>query len=95
MKKTKKYTGLFIISPDKEDALEEVTGRIKTIITENGGKTAEEELMGKRELAYPIKKKEQAVYFELTFEADPENIARITRQYRIDNDILRTLIDQA
>lgn len=95
MEKTRKYKGLFIIKPEKEDVLEDLTGRIRSVITDNGGTFQEENLMGMRDLAYPIQKKEKAVYYEVSFEAKPSDIGNMTKQYRIDEDLLRTLIDRS
>ncbi len=94
MEKTKSYVGLFIIIPEKQDVIDEVKSKITTSITENSGSIVEENMIGKRDLAYPIKKKEEGVYLELTFSAEPASIAKIKRQCEINTDILRTLIDR-
>ena len=93
MENTKSYTGLFIIIPEKQDSIEDVTGSINTIIKEHSGTVANENMMGKKTLAYPIKKKTEGVYYEVTFSAMPEDITKMMRQFRINTDILRTLID--
>lgn len=94
MEKTRSYVGLFIITPDKQDAVDEVKSKITTAITENTGNIVSENMIGKRDLAYPIKKKEEGVYVELTFDAEPASIAKIKRLCEINTDILRTLIDK-
>jgi len=94
MEKTKSYSGLFIINPDKEEAIDEVKGKITSIITENSGKIAKESLMGKRQLAYPIQKKQTGIYYEVTFSAPPEKVAAMSRQFRIYTDVMRALIDK-
>ena len=93
MENAKSYTGLFIITPEKHDSIEDVTGSISTIIAENDGQVAKENMMGKKALAYPIKKKTEGVYYEITFSALPGSVERMMRQFRINTDILRTLID--
>lgn len=93
MENTKSYTGLFIIIPEKHDSIEDVTGSINSIIKEHSGTVDKENMMGKRSLAYPIKKRSEGVYYEITFSAEPEAITKMMRQFRINTDILRTLID--
>ena len=93
MENTKSYTGLFIIMPEKQDSIEDVTGSINSIITEHSGTIDKENMMGKKALAYPIKKKSEGVYYEVTFSSLPGTIEKMMKQFRINTDILRTLID--
>jgi len=95
MKNTRKYAGLFIITPDKKDSIDEVTKLIGSVIGENKGIVQEENVVGKKTLAYPIKKKSEGVYYEVTFTAAPENVLGMMKQFRINTDILRTLIDKS
>ncbi|MEA3489443.1 MAG: 30S ribosomal protein S6 [Candidatus Omnitrophota bacterium] len=94
MEKTKSYTGLFIIAPEKEDSLEEVKNGIGAVINENSGNIQKENLMGKRAFAYPIKKKKAGIYYEVTFTTLPGSVSGMMRQFRINTDLLRTLIDK-
>ena len=94
MEKVRKYSGLFIIVPEKEEAIDEVKNGINSVIGENSGKVVKENMMGKRKLAYPIKKKETAVYYEVTFDSIPSGVAKMMKQFRINTDIMRTLIDK-
>lgn len=93
MENAKSYTGLFIIIPEKQDSIEDVTGSINTIITENSGQVEKENMMGKKALAYPIKKKAEGVYYEITFSALPGSVEKMMKRFRINTDILRTLVD--
>ncbi|MDP8299939.1 MAG: 30S ribosomal protein S6 [Candidatus Tantalella remota] len=94
MEKARSYAGLFIIVPEKLDTIDEMKEAIGSVIGENSGKIDKENLMGKRTLAYPIKKKTEGVYYEVIFTAAPGSIAQMTKQFRINTDILRTLIDK-
>ncbi|MBD3427217.1 MAG: 30S ribosomal protein S6 [Candidatus Omnitrophica bacterium] len=94
MENTRSYSGLFIIIPEKQDSLDEMKQVINSVITENAGNIVKENMMGKRTLAYPIKKKEEGIYYEVTFDAAPESIAQMMKLFRINTDILRTLIDK-
>lgn len=95
MNETKTYVGLFIISPDKAESIGDVTGSIGTIISENSGNIEKENMIGKKELSYPIQKKKEALYYELTFTASPDSVEKMMKQFRINTDILRILIENS
>jgi len=94
MEKERSYTALFIIVPEKNEAMDEMKEAIGTVIKENSGKIEKEDVVGKKTLAYPIKKHTAGVYYEVTLTALPSGIAAMNRQFRINTDILRTLIDK-
>ena len=93
MENIKKYSGLFIIVPEKVDSLDEVKTGISTVIGEHSGEIVSDTLIGKKMLAYPIQKHKEAVYYEVTFTAIPTDVPRMMRQFRINTDILRALVD--
>ena len=95
MENIRSYSGLFIIAPEKQETLDEVKSAIGTIISDNSGSITKENLMGKRQLAYPIKKRSEGLYYEVNFTAQPETVQKMMRLFRINTDILRTLIDKA
>lgn len=92
MENMRKYEALFIIDPEKEGEIEEVMKGINAIIAENSGAVDNENMMGKRALAYPMDKKTEGVYCTVEFSAQPEKIAKLTRQCEINGDIIRTVI---
>ena len=48
--------------------------------------------MGKRKLAYEIKKQQEGIYEVINFESKPEAIAELERIYRITDDIMKYII---
>ncbi len=94
MGKTQSYSGLFIIVPEKQDTIDEITGKIGSIVNENSGNIVKENMMGKKPLAYPIKKRTEGVYYEIQFTAPTESVSGMMKEFRINTDILRTLIDK-
>ncbi len=94
MEKTRSYSGLFIIVPEKEDTINELKKGISSVISDNSGNIVKENMIGKKALAHPIKKKTTGIYYEITFTALPESIGKMMRQFRINTDILRTLVDK-
>ena len=95
MEKTRSYSGLFIIVPEKEDGMDEMRKSISSVISDNSGNVVKENMMGKKSLAYPIRKKSEGIYYEVIFTALPEAISKMMRQFQINTDLLRTLIDKS
>ena len=56
------------------------------------GKVSEITEMGKRKLAYEIGKNKEAYYVLFTFEAKPELIAELERNYRITDEIIKFIV---
>ena len=95
MENTKRsYSGLFIIIPEKQESIDEMKKVIASIITDNSGNIVKESMMGKRVLAYPIKKRAEGIYYEVIFDAPPASVSRMMRDFQINTDILRALIDK-
>lgn len=94
MEKLRSYSGLFIIVPEKEESVSEITKSIAGIINENGGKVVQENVVGKKKLSYPIEKKSEGIYYEISFSIPPEKVSNIKRQFEINTNLLRTIIDR-
>lgn len=87
-----KYELLYIVHPDLESSIDKITDRIKSSITAKEGKITYEENWGKRKLAYPIKKTDTGIYILVYFEAPKESLAKIERDLRLTEEIIRFLI---
>ena len=92
MRTMKEYEALFIIDPDKENSLKEITGSIAESITKNRGKINKEENWGKQKLAYIIRKKTEGIYYKLDFSIDPLQVSVLNNSYKLNANILRTMI---
>ena len=87
-----KYESVIIIDPNlTEEALKALEDRFTGLINENG-KVESVENMGKKRLAYEIKKNKEAIYLLINFEANPSSIAELERNYRITDEILKFII---
>ncbi len=93
MEKVRSYTGLFIIAPEKLEAIDEVKRGIGAVIGDNSGKILKDTMMGKKNLAYPIKKNNSGIYYEVIFSAMPKSMEKMRRMFNINTDVLRSLID--
>jgi small subunit ribosomal protein S6 len=86
------YECTFITRADmsKQDVTK-VSEQMAAIITERGGKIVKEEYWGLRALAYKINKSGKGHYFFIGAEASADAISEITRQARINENIVRNL----
>ncbi len=85
-----KYESVIIINPSlDEQGTKEVITKFTDLITNNDGKVENVDEMGKRKLAYDIKKHSEGYYVVYTFEANPEFIKELERIYRITDNILK------
>lgn len=71
---------------------EEIDPGVRALIEQAGGQITEESSLGRRRLAYPIKKQDQAVYTTFSFDIEKPALAELNRKFSLNNDILRVLI---
>lgn len=88
----KRYEATVILLPTlTEDAQKELVEKYKKIVDADG-KFLEAKAIGKRRLAYEIKKQKEGIYICFTFDSNPDNISEIQRNFRIDDNILKFLV---
>lgn len=84
-----KYESIIIINPNcTEEAVKALESRFTGLINENG-KVETVEHMGKKKLAYEVQKNKEGIYMVFNFEANPDSIEELQRNYRITDDILK------
>ncbi len=84
-----KYESVIIINSNVDEAgLKALEEKFTGLINENG-KVEEVINMGKKKLAYEIKKNQEAYYIAFEYEANPELIAELERIFRITDEILK------
>jgi small subunit ribosomal protein S6 len=71
---------------------EESDPGVRTTLEEAGLSIQEESTLGRKRLAYPIKKETQAVYTSYVFDAAPTAITELNRKLSLNTNILRYLI---
>ena len=88
-----KYEIMFIVKATmEEDAIKKTSEDVQKLINKKLSKVIEFKEMGRKKLAYPIKKEVSGYYFVMTVEADHETIAEFDRKVSINENILRHLI---
>lgn len=88
----RQYETVFLISPHLSE--EETKGLIiqmAEIISKKKGKMISKEEWGKRNLAYPIKKLEEAFYVFFHYEGKPDIPAELERRFKQTDTIIRYL----
>ena len=71
--------------------VEELTAKLSSVITENGGKIAKTEYWGLKSLTYRISKNRKAHMTLLNVEAPAAALNEVERQERLSEDVLRYL----
>ena len=86
-----KYESVIIINPNVDEAgIKALEEKFTGLINENG-KVEDVVDMGKRKLAYEIKKNKEAYYMQINFESKPEAITELERVYRITDEIIKII----
>ena len=88
------YEAMFILKPDlSKDKLQELFAQINETFTKNNSKVNTSSIWAeKRKLSFPIKKYKEGTYYLVSFNADPQQISKINRDYKLNENILRALI---
>lgn len=89
----KAYELLYIIDPAaNEEVRANVTARIDSAITGQGGEIENVDDWGKRKLAYEIDGLNEGNYILVNFQADPTHIQELDRVLRITDAVKRHMI---
>ena len=84
-----KYESVIIINPSvEEEGIKALIAKYTDLIN-NEGKVESVDEIGKKRLAYEIMKNKEGYYTVFNFEAKPELIAELERNYRIDDNIMK------
>ena len=90
-----KYESVVIIDPAvEEDKVKELSQKFTDIIN-NEGKVEKVEDLGKKRLAYEVKKNKEGYYVVINFEANPELISELERNYRIMDEVIKFITVRA
>ena len=90
-----KYERGVIIDPAvAEEKVKELSQKFTDIIN-NDGKVEKVEELGKKRLAYEVKKNKEGYYVVINFEANPELISELERNYRIMDEVIKFITVRA
>jgi small subunit ribosomal protein S6 len=84
------YEILLMLDPElAEERQAEIVARMRELIERGGGTWQNQEIWGRRKLAYEIDHKGEGTYHLLTFEAQPETLDEISRVLKITDGVMR------
>jgi small subunit ribosomal protein S6 len=88
-----KYELMYILSSAVSDNdVPTVSSEVDKFITEQGGNLLSQEMMGKKKLAYPIKKTRNGFYVLQTFNLDGVKLTGLDNKLRSMEPIIRYLV---
>jgi len=84
-----KYESIVIMNPSlDENGIKELTKKFEDLIN-TLGKVEDVTSMGKKKLAYEINKQKEGYYVLYTFDAEPNSISELERNYRITDNVMK------
>jgi small subunit ribosomal protein S6 len=84
------YEVMFIVRPDlMEEEVDKLIATLQTNATNAGAAVQNVEKMGKRRLAYDVKKFQDGLYVLLTLHADGKAIHELERRMRVTEQVIK------
>jgi len=84
------YEILLMLDPElAEERQAEVVARTRELVERGGGTWSNQEVWGRRKLAYEIDHKGEGTYHLLTFDTTPETLDEISRVLKITDGVMR------
>jgi small subunit ribosomal protein S6 len=84
------YEVMFIVRPDIEDAdVDKLIAGLEQTITNGGGTLRSTEKLGRRKLAYTVRKFNDGNYVLLTVDADGKLVAELERRLRVSEPVIK------
>lgn len=88
-----RYELMYILSSSvSDDQIPDVTGQIAQFVSDFGGTDIQENQLGKKKLAYPIKKTRNGFYGVVNFNMDGAKVNEFDAKIRTQNTIIRYII---
>ncbi len=87
------YEVMIIVQPNlDEEGLAAFTSRVQQVITDNSGQVIKAEPLGRRKLAYPIKKRAEGYYVLVQANLERPAIVELERTLKMSDDVLRHMM---
>jgi small subunit ribosomal protein S6 len=84
------YEVMFIVRPDVEDAdVDKLIAGFENTVTSGGGNMRSTEKLGRRKLAYTVRKFNDGNYVLLTIDADGKLVAELERRLRVSEPVIK------
>ena len=84
------YEVMFIVRPDMpEEEQDRLISTLESQVSAGGGKVANVERMGKRRLAYLVRKFQEGIYVLLTVEGTGAVVSELERRLRVSEPVIK------
>ncbi len=84
------YEVMFIVRPDMADEdLDKLISSLETTVTGAGGAVKNVERMGKRRMAYMVRRFIDGIYVLLTLEGTGQGVAELERRLRVTEPVIK------
>ena len=88
----RRYEIMFIVDPSlPEEEIDQLNSEVEIQIKEAGGEIESIEKMGRRKLAYEVKRRTDGFYVLFTVAADGDILKEVERRFRVMDQVLRYL----
>ena len=86
------YEIMFIVNPNVvEEEIDKINGQVESVITNGGGKVGKVEKLGKRRLAYIVKKFREGSYVLFSLESNGAVVHEVERRLRVMDPVIKYL----
>lgn len=86
------YEIMFIVRPDMPDEeIDRLITQMEGVVTGAGGKVESVEKMGRRRLAYRVKKSREGFYVLLSIKGGGETVKEVERRFKVTDAVIRYL----
>ena len=86
------YETMYILRPDiPEEEVESHLMKYRDMLLEIGADVLDNQMRGKRRLAYPIAKHKEGIYVQLSHNGNGQQVAVLERAMRLSEDVIRYL----
>jgi small subunit ribosomal protein S6 len=87
-----KYEMMFIARTDvPEEEIDKLTTQMDAVVSGAGGKTEKIDKMGRRRLAYRVKKQREGFYILFTFEGNGDTVREFERRLKVTDSVIKYL----
>ncbi|ERJ43947.2 30S ribosomal protein S6 [Corynebacterium pseudodiphtheriticum] len=93
MRSVRRYEVMIILDAkqDERTVAPSLDKFLETVRKDNG-KVENVDVVGKRSLAYPIKKSSEGIYAVINLECEPDSVKELDRRLNLSDTVLRTKV---
>ncbi len=87
-----KYEVIFIVRPDvPEEEMAKLIAQMESTVANSGGKVEKVEKMGRRRLAYRVKRQREGLYVLFALESGGDTIREFERRLKVTDSVIKYL----